>query len=525
MNTASGAGRLNSIARRQTPAVIGIALLAFSGCALLALLTRIPEPAVHDEFSYLLAADTFAHGRLTNPTHPLWKHFESFYIIQQPTYMSKYPPAQGLILAAGQVITGHAITGVWVSFALMCAAITWMLYGWVSPRWALFGGLLAVIHPQLGIAGYWAQSYWGGAMAASGGALLMGSLRRATHRPRLRYAFLMAAALAILAASRPYEGLVLSLCAAMGCLMVKRTAIRKCMTRVTLPVIGLLLIAATAMGYYDLRITGSILRLPYQVYEETYARAPIFIWQPSRPEKPLNHQVMRDLAQSELQYYNGQDLNVAIGARMLFGLLWLLRSGDVFLIPVIAIFPLLALWTLRNRWALFSFVAYVVFFLGLSMDTALNAHYAAPIVAFNYFFVVIAMRLWLWRNRRAGRIALGCIPLLGIASLGWALHRSLQEQTPIAWHLQRARIAEQLSRQSGRHLIVVKYGPRHSPEKEWVYNAADMDQAKIVWARSMDLAQNCELLAYFTGRHTWSLEINDDDSLQEPQPYPATRCP
>src|SRR4029434_7197731 len=198
-----GGHRVGHIVRRREVLVTLVGLLAFGSSVTLSLLRRMPEPSVHDEFSYLLTADTFTHGRLSNPTHPLWVHFESIHIIQQPTYASKYPPAQGLMLALGQLIGGHPIVGVWISTALASAALCWMLFAWLPPWWAILGSLLAALHP--GILFNWGQSYCDGTVAMMGGALVFGAMRRIMRRPRLHDAVLLGVGLAVLANSRPYE--------------------------------------------------------------------------------------------------------------------------------------------------------------------------------------------------------------------------------------------------------------------------------------------------------------------------------
>ena len=138
-------GSLRGLRERKSWAVAGVGASVIVLRAALLPLFPVPLPIVPDDFSFLLASDTFAHGRLTNPTPAMWTHFESIHITMQPTYQSMYFPGQGLLLAVAQFFFGRPWFALLAMDGLMCAALVWMLQGWLPRRWALLGGVIAVL--------------------------------------------------------------------------------------------------------------------------------------------------------------------------------------------------------------------------------------------------------------------------------------------------------------------------------------------------------------------------------------------
>src|ERR1700723_635273 len=324
--------------RRLAVLVIGFSVIAIR-VALIPIL-GIPQPSIHDEFSYLLAADTFAHGKLTNPTHPMWIHFESFHIIQKPTYMSIYPPVQGIVLAAGQLL-GHPWIGQVLATALMGSALCWMLQGWLPPSWALFGAALAVL--RLGILSYWMNGYWSTSIVAFGGALVLGAWPRLRKHLRTRDALLMSLGLGILANSRPFEGLVFAVPVAFAMLSwlvgQDRPSFRQSVPRVIFPMVFALAIATAATGYYYYRVTGSPFRMTYQVEAETYAAAPFFLWQTPRPETSYHNEVMGDFYRWGLRVFETNRTFTGYIRRSAEELIswWKFYLGPLLTVPLLAL--------------------------------------------------------------------------------------------------------------------------------------------------------------------------------------------
>ena len=511
---------VQSLARRRV--LCGFVLLFVVIAVRVALLPRLPlpVPGIHDEFSYLLMADTFAHGRLSNTPHPMWMNFETFHVNWFPRYASMYPPAQGFVLAIGQGL-GHPWIGVLLSCGAMCGVIYWMLLAWLPPRWALLGGIIAWF--KFGVASYWVNSYWGGAVAAIGGALVLGATGRHLKSPRSRDALLLALGLAMLANSRPYEGLVFSLPSLL--LLGRRLVVKSGATsflrdrwRTTvLPITAILFLTGTFMGFYNWRLTGYPLLFPHTLNVRTYHTAPMFLFEAFKPEKQYNNQQFEDFYNGwEREEYNhswesAKCLTWLKTVRFFSAYAW---WGMLLALP--------ALWfTIRDRRMRVAWITLALVLTATYVVVWSNAHYAAPItcvVILLYLQSLRRLRFMRWRRWRWGTLLARASVVLLLADTATAVVR--KQCDAFYWTCQgdvsRQTIEHKLEALPGKHLVVVRYSEDHNIHDEWVYNGAEIDSAKVVWAREIGGEQNGRLFAYFRDRKVWLVTPDTDNTYLEP---------
>jgi hypothetical protein len=496
------------LAKRRTACWIGTGLLVLLVRAALLPLWPVPKPVIYDEFGYLLQADTFASGRLTNRPHPLWPFFESIYILQQPTYNAKYPPGQGLALAAGQLLFGNPWYGVWLSCGVLMAALCWALQGWLPPAWALFGAFLSL---RLCLFSYWMNSYWGGAVAGIGGALVLGAYPRIVRQGRFAYAWLLGLGLVILANTRLYEGLLYAVPFLIALCFHQRSA------RLWAPVAACLALGAAFILLYNYRVTGRATTLPQAAYQRQYDYAPLFNFLPLDPLKTYRHESFFNLSHGwEFEHW----------ARSRSWRLLVDRPRDWYLaLSTIAGWAALLLpWIVRDRRMRLPLVGAGVVVLGSFLQVVYYPHYAAPAAAALLLLVVQTfrrLRQWRVAGRPAGRFLCRVAPTAAfLALLGSEGARIYRQETPEQTqpvNARRDKLEQGLSdRAGGRHVIFVRYTGNQVPHEEWVYNRADIDAAEVVWAHDMGPSENARLIRYFHDRSIWMLAPDIDPERLEP---------
>jgi len=569
------------------------ALAAIGGFTILARLALlpwmpVPQPKVHDEFSYLLAADTFAHGRLANPPHPMWIFFDTFHVIQHPTYASMYPPAQGMALAAGKVL-GNPWIGVLFSVAAMCMVMTWMLQGWMPPEWALLGGLLVFM--RVGLFSYWMNSYWGGAVAATGAALILGALPRIWEHQRTRDAVIFGLGAGILATSRPVEGAIffLPFGAAVVWWVLRRNKDerRAYAKRLLLPLASILACAAAFIGFYNWRVTGSPVVFPHFI-EGRLIRTGIFLWQQDKPPiayanpqfddfyhnfLPSLYQASWPAAEGQLewkltdlwQFFLGPALTIPF-----FALPWLIKESRNRLLIFQAALSVFALWIIVYYHSHYAapLMATLVVLMMLGMRAVRGVHawgravgvsLTRLIVLFSlfigpvYFVCMVAAEPsaileWLQRHflllmiatagvlvvlrlgskfagefrARNSRVIASCEFLL-VAGLMLQICAVQMNFYPDDYSFVddlnepfRKPVEQKLAALPGEHLVLVRYAKDHNSGEEYVYNEANIDRAKTVWAREIPGTDITPLLNYFRNRDVWIYEPDEDDSTVRP---------
>ena len=483
--------------------------------------TPIPTPEIHDEFSYLLAADTFSHGRLTNPPHPMQAYFDTFHVNQQPTYMSIYPPAQGAVLALGQLL-GHPWIGVLLSVSVMTGTILWALQGWFPPRWALVGGLLALFY--LATSNYWINSYFGGAVAATGGALVFGAMPRIMRSRRIRDALLLGLGVSILANSRPFEGLIFCLpvlgSLALWLCLGKGPSWRIATRQIVVPFCAVMFLCLCFVGYYNLRLMGHPSLFPYVVNVRSHFAVPQLAW--GRTVASFHFQNPQFEA-----YYNHWWPAMAWPTGRPDGVMHIVRASGLnawkfivfFAYPEFLVTMLAAPWILRDRRMRLPIVQAILCFAGFLLVAWFQPHYAAPLAVTTFTLMTQGLRHI--RQWRIGQYALG-LHLSRVVVVSALLFSPFHDflglpSSSISSMESRQRIAAQLETMPGADLIVVRYSNHHDPLDEWVYNAADIDHAKIVWAREIPGVPLQRLLDYFPNRHVWIVE--PDKNLPKLSPY------
>lgn len=492
----------------------------------------VPSPHVSDEFSHLLAADTLLHFRLANPTHPLHQFFETLDVLQEPSYSSIYPVGQGAALAIGWMIFGYPWAGVVLSMAAFCALCYWMLRGWTTPGWALAGALLAVF--EFGPLNEWMNGYWGGGVSAAAGCLVFGAMPRLLERkPRERWltrdAMLLGLGLAVQWLARPYEFILLVASVLLYFLpalpkllpaLRKPEEARKLARAVTVVVLVMLPAAAITL-IQNKQVTGSWITLPYMLSRYEYGVPATFTTQPN----PVPHRELTPQQQLEYKMQVSFHGNAAETIpRFLERLEYRVRFYRFFFFAPLYL-ALAAFLVALREWK-FAWVALclLIFALGANVYPFFFPHYIAAVTCLFVLASVTGLerlsRLTI-RSLPAGREAAQLILLLCVAHFLFWYGLHLFDQQPFSMALRqhetwdainhgdpagRTAIQMTLTEVPGKQLVFVRYWPQHIFQQEWVYNAADLDGARVVWARDLGADENDKLRRYYPDRTVWLLE-------------------
>src|SRR5678815_43461 len=244
------------------------------------------------------------------------------------------------------------------------------------------------------------------------------------------------------------------------------------------------------------------------------------------------------------QMYVGEELLGYWTARSAAGFLlkglwwWRFYIGPVLSIPLfmmIFVLPYGFAWRDLRAGTRFLLIAFFVMLTALFVEVFFAPHYAAPMLGIVIALVLAAMRQlrpWFWHGKPVGlflsRAIVGIwLIMFLLRCLPGPFHSPIVESYAPAWYERgpetfgRVAVMKRLEDLPGNHLVFVRYHPDHEPFREWVYNKADINSAKVVWARDMDPSHNEEVSRYFDLRKVWLVEADENPPKLSPYQVPT----
>lgn len=516
-------------ARRKSLALAGIAAVLWLGLRFLSTYHIAPrQPSITDEFCYLLGAETFLHGRLTNPTPVMARFFESPMLLIHPTYASKYPPGESAWLALGKRLFGTTNAGLILQGFCLIFVLALMFCAWTSlPIAALLTFVSGIcLLPPLSI---WTNWYFGaGCATAMGAACVLLGLGWFVRSGKTAAAGLMMAFGAVqLSLNRPYEGAVFCLTVLAITPWLARRARgvdSRELVRLAAWAAPVLVLGIGVNLVYNKAVTGNALQLPYLLQSKQYAVATPFCFVPARKTEP-NYPNARLKATYAWDGFEGQSYTTACSPRLWFAYSFVDTAVLLFrlLLPIVPVLLLIPLcW--RALWTRALLIIAGLAFVSNAIEVWRNTHYLAA----SFVAILLLSACILDENRRfAGltpslrRGLAGSLVALTLIYFVTLERYGFPAQPPQSFGLRRAAVQNRLKSLSGEQLVIVHYpDPNACTGEEWVYNGPDPDHEKVVWAHDLGPALEPELLSYYAGRQKWLLTADCTFSELRPLPQP-----
>jgi uncharacterized protein (TIGR03437 family) len=179
---------------------------------------------------------------------------------------------------------------------------------------------------------------------------------------------------------------------------------------------------------------------------------------------------------------------------------WRFYFQPLFTAPLLLLF---LVW--RKKRILVLTVAALLVMAGNNLYPFFFPHYAAPACGLFVLLIIQGMRrlravkfgavrvgIWAFRFCVLASVISGLVTITGGLMEPWFVTAA---DTP------RSAALKQLD--TGKHLIFVRYGPRHSFHEGVVFNDANIDKSRVIWARDLGPENDRELMRYYPDREFW----------------------